>query len=115
MPDMTTTIRVAGTAFHQADLMYLKPKTEIQLVREPKNAFDKNAIAVKNGDATLGYIPRDVASEMARLIDTTGVVPETSVEVCEKYRDHRSGKAVIGLTIRVTIRGVPNVGETPVS
>jgi hypothetical protein len=39
------------------------------LVREPENAYDQNAIRVEVAGFFLGYIPKDVAKNLAPLMD----------------------------------------------
>lgn len=58
-------IAVAGVSFRPeavADASF-DPGSRLELVREPGNEHDPNAIAIWNGDRTLqaGYVPRDVA------------------------------------------------------
>src|SRR5262245_37635491 len=54
----------------------------VQLVREPENNHDENAIAVHltrwRKDMMIGYLPRDVAAKLAPLLDH-GDVEITSV------------------------------------
>lgn len=52
----------------------------VQLVREPKNAFDTNAIAVlAPGGARVGYVPRGLAEDLAAWLDATGKPPAAIV------------------------------------
>jgi hypothetical protein len=62
-------VPVAGVSFRPeavADASF-DPGARLALVREPDNEHDPNAIAIWNGDRTLqaGYVPRDVAGELA--------------------------------------------------
>ncbi len=52
--------RVAGVTFddRQVHIAKLKKTDILYLEAEPENKFDKNAIAVKHGNTTIGYIPR---------------------------------------------------------
>ncbi|KAF8135787.1 SNF2 family N-terminal domain-containing protein [Boletus edulis] len=46
------------------------PGEQVRLVREPNNRYDRNAIQVQNiGGAQVGHIPRNVASQLAPLLD----------------------------------------------
>ncbi|MBW2017764.1 MAG: HIRAN domain-containing protein [Deltaproteobacteria bacterium] len=40
------------------------------LVREPNNPHDPNAIAVKLGNLLLGYVPKEIAKDLAPQIDS---------------------------------------------
>ena len=44
----------------------------VQLVREPENEHDENAIMVKTGDVLLGYIAREFAAQWAPNFDEFG-------------------------------------------
>ncbi len=43
---------------------------QVDLVRNPENKYDSNAIEVRNSGRMLGHLPRDVAAELAPLIDS---------------------------------------------
>jgi len=69
---------VAGIQYHvdvnspegKALLGSLKPGTELKLVREPKNSYDRWAIAVyTRNDIHLGYMTRYKNETIARLMD----------------------------------------------
>ncbi len=47
----------------------VEPGDAVELIREPDNAYDANAIAVRVGGETVGYIGRDDAVELAPLLD----------------------------------------------
>lgn len=53
---------LTGLQHHDYKLLYEVEKihlqTEVQLVRDPENRFDENAIRVKLGGAQLGWIPK---------------------------------------------------------
>ena len=56
--------RIAGVSFPNPDgssrqeiIPTLEPGQELTLKREPKNKFDKNAIAIYAGKKQVGYIP----------------------------------------------------------
>lgn len=82
---MTENIKVTGVTYQnrQKTLMGIRTnikngvKTDVVLVREPKNQFDKNAIKVivrwRKGEelkrAQVGYIPRETAEKVAPLMD----------------------------------------------
>jgi hypothetical protein len=62
-------VAVAGVSFRAEDVRdkSFDPGARLSLVREPENEHDPNAVAVWNEERTLqaGYIPRDVAPELA--------------------------------------------------
>jgi hypothetical protein len=62
-------VPVAGVSFRAEDVRdgSFDPGARLSLVREPENEHDPNAVAVWNEERTLqaGYIPRDVAPELA--------------------------------------------------
>ena len=47
------------------------PRDRLQLVRQPNNPYDENAIEIRwrNGRILLGYLPRDHAKKVAPLLD----------------------------------------------
>jgi hypothetical protein len=62
-------VPVAGVSY-RADALddaSFDPGQALALVREPENAHDPNAVAIWNAERTLqlGYVPRDVAPELA--------------------------------------------------
>jgi hypothetical protein len=66
------TTRIAGVTYEgrQTVVSKLLRKEIVMLVREPKNEYDANAIAVTNTlGEQLGYIPREMAARLATPID----------------------------------------------
>lgn len=47
----------------------VEPGEEIQLLREPDNSYDSNAVRVVVGNDTVGYLSRDDAVELAPALD----------------------------------------------
>ena len=47
----------------------VEPGEPVELIREPQNPYDPNAIAVTIGGETVGYITREDASVLAPLLD----------------------------------------------
>ena len=45
---------------------------ELELLREPNNAYDENAIAVLCDRIQIGYLPRDVSAQLAATMDAGG-------------------------------------------
>lgn len=60
---------IAGLAYHEAALVLseLKIGDELDMVLEPDNPYDSNAVALYFKDVMLGYIPRDRNQTIAQL------------------------------------------------
>lgn len=63
--------KIAGVSFEgrQDVIAGLRVDTALDLVRDPNNAFDSNAIAVSYGNLHLGFIRKGIAAHLAPLID----------------------------------------------
>lgn len=49
----------------------------VNLVREPHNQYDSNAIQIKNiGMRQVGHLPRNVASKLASMLDQNQITVE---------------------------------------
>lgn len=75
-PDLTArglrVCGVAGAALHHADALAsdaAAPGAPLDLRRDPGNPHDSNAIAVLAGGAQVGWVPREVAAELAPELD----------------------------------------------
>ncbi len=70
---------------------------DYDLIREPGNPHDPNAIRVTIfGDAFLGYVPKHIAKDLAPMMDNGRSF------VAEFYRLNKSPKhEIVGLTVRV--------------
>ncbi|TFK54077.1 hypothetical protein OE88DRAFT_1695204 [Heliocybe sulcata] len=63
----TMSTSIVGVQYYKG---LVGPGEEVRLVREPNNRYDRNAIQVKNiGGTQVGHIPRQVASNLAPLLD----------------------------------------------
>ena len=64
---------VAGAGRHHAEAIASSeaaaPGSPLELRRDPGNEHDPNAIAVHAGGEQVGWVPRDLAAELAPLID----------------------------------------------
>jgi hypothetical protein len=63
---------VAGAARHHAEALAsdaAEPGRPLELRRDPENPHDPNAIAVYAGGLQAGWVPRDLAAEIAPAID----------------------------------------------
>lgn len=72
---------------------------ELQLIREPQNTYDRNAIAVYSDLGQLGYIPKETAISLAE-----------SMDLDEKYQCHVSqitGQTYNNLGVNIHIQSKP--------
>jgi len=73
------TLEVVGESHYQAELMRVgggktesgpvRPRVIAELVREPRNRHDRNAVAVQVGGSTVGYIAREDAPRVGHVVD----------------------------------------------
>ncbi|KAJ3534925.1 hypothetical protein NMY22_g6710 [Coprinellus aureogranulatus] len=74
------------------------PGEEVLLIREPTNAYDRNAIQVKNiSRVQVGHIPRTVAAKLAPLMDQQLITVEGVIN-----DGNLSGS--VGYTISITLK-----------
>ncbi len=67
-----------------------------ELLREPDNPYDPNAIRVVIGPYYMGYIPKEVSKELAPLIDAgQGFLAEFV------QRNESPAHDVVGMTIKI--------------
>jgi hypothetical protein len=88
---------VAGAARHHAEALE-RPElgAPLTLRRDPGNEHDPNAIQVLAGDEQIGWVPREVAAELAAEIDAGR--PWSAVALREQRpspRDARSGLTML--------------------
>jgi hypothetical protein len=58
---------VVGIKFHRGHVDGIRPGDAVQLVREPNNTYDRNAVRVNlDSGETLGYLTREFAAKVAR-------------------------------------------------
>lgn len=72
------TFHIAGVQFHEyrealKDLD-LKVGTEVDLVPEPENKFDPNAVRIEFKGMHLGYVPKKLSAEISAFIDCSNAV-----------------------------------------
>lgn len=60
---------LVGESHYQGALLQCDPGAVVELVREPDNPHDPNAIAAKLGAQTLGYVAASDAAELAPVMD----------------------------------------------
>ena len=79
---MKTYSRVVGMHFHPGagdKLMETPEGYTVVLCREPENPHDPNAIACKIDRVMVGYVPRDMAVDLAKKIDAGTPVDATLI------------------------------------
>ena len=94
--------KVVGISFErrQAIASGLNPGDALDLIRDPANEFDPNAIEIRFGNLQVGFIRREIAKYVAPNIDAgdrysavvgdvTGGGPERNVGVNIRVRRHR--------------------------
>lgn len=72
---MIKTFYIAGVQHRQGWQQNVKQLVEgqdLQLVPEPDNKYDPNAIKIMNGDIQLGYVPKKFSAEIVAAIDIYG-------------------------------------------
>lgn len=107
----TMTFRAAGTTFEnrQERLNFLKQfklsDLSVSLEREPANRFDSNAIAIMvhikpiNRKTVVGYVPRGLATELAKVLDDNVSVTASLKGIIGGYADKESLGALINVSI----------------
>ena len=66
----TYTLSIMGECHYQDAIWHCRKGDRVILIREPKNPHDENAVAVFREDGEqIGYLPRDNAEWVARVID----------------------------------------------
>ena len=103
---------VAGAARHHADGLAsgaAGPGSPLELRRDPANEHDPNAIKVLAGDLQVGWVPREIAEEIAPRIDAGE--PFSAIVLREQRaspRDPRTGLTMLlaaAPAIELRIRG----------
>jgi hypothetical protein len=86
----------------QTLLRSCRPGTRVEIVREPTNAFDKNALALfVSGRGQIGYIPAESAAWMAPLIDTGAADFSCLITSVEAF-EATDGRPMLGGRIAIT-------------
>lgn len=86
--------RLAGVSYEgrQEHVEKMTKQTPLLLKREPRNPYDSNAIAVfacfPNEEQKIGYIPKEIAKEMAEKMDAGEFV---LVQFLEKKKERYNG------------------------
>lgn len=96
-------IELSGTKYEgrSARIENVKVGDIVQLVREPDNPYDSNAIDVRNAAGSLGHIPSDIAELLAKRLDSGAVTAKAVVtEVLPKSQRGKGAKKAV-LKIRL--------------
>ncbi len=72
-PSETIPSKVKGTQFYKINWHAIAPADELTWKREPTNVHDSNAIALYHQGIQIGHIGRDLAEQLAPLIDENKV------------------------------------------
>ena len=92
-------VAVAGAGRHHADAIASSdeaaPGNALELRRDPGNEHDRNAIAVHAGGLQVGWVPRELAAELAPQLDEGR--PWSAIVLREQRRSPRDPRH--GLTM----------------
>jgi hypothetical protein len=87
---------VAGAGFHHAVGDAAAPGRPLELRRDPTNEHDSNAIEVLAGGELIGFVPRELAEELAPEIDAARPWSAISLrEARDSPRDPRTGLTML--------------------
>jgi hypothetical protein len=79
-------------------------ETEVQLVPDPDNRFDKNAVAVICEGVVLGYIPTELALSLKTLINSVGGVVLADAELWFDFRTRTEKRNSVRLLVAQPFR-----------
>lgn len=87
---LVQTTLTAGLAHHDAKAVWsdLAPGEALDLVREPTNPDDPDAVRVEWRGRLLGYLPRADNADVARMLDR-GQSLAASIRSVARFRNHR--------------------------
>jgi hypothetical protein len=109
--DLPITTKLAGVVFgdcQQNIRIYAHLYSSMRMEREPLNKFDPNAISVKANGYHIGYIPRDLAADVAPVLDNDpGSIKILFIRrnVSEKAIVKTGGEVVRGVTVKIVKNG----------
>ena len=92
-------IHVAGAIYRQDEIARCHEGHPVELVRNPENEYDENAIEVWAGDWHIGFIPRDQAELWAEWMDAGDEFDASILELVPPGR----GRRYIGVVLEVLI------------
>lgn len=79
-PKETLFSKVKGTSFYNVPWMEMQSGDQLQARREPHNKYDTNAIALYFQGIQIGHIDKDVAAELAPLLDSKSATLTVFIE-----------------------------------
>jgi single-stranded-DNA-specific exonuclease len=100
--------KVAGVTYEgrQAVIAKLRGDEPCRIQPEPENPYDKNALAVHiataDGVKHCGFIPRDLAAQIAPYLEGENVMAEI-VEITGGFETWDGETAALGLRLRIEI------------
>jgi hypothetical protein len=104
----TLVFKVAGVTFEgrQEHISRMTRLTPVRIVPEPENAYDPNALAVHaaiDGEVKhVGFVPRDLAAEIAPKLDGEAVMCEVR-DITGGFETSWGEIAAYGLVLRVSL------------
>jgi len=109
MTNTRTIVTKAAGVTHdgrQSILAKLKGNEPCRIVPEPTNPYDKNALAIHvataDGVKHVGFVPRDLAAQIAPFLDGEAVMCEI-IEIVGGFELYDGDTAALGLRIRITL------------
>lgn len=103
--DLDYSISLSGTQYEGRNERIEKVKVgdPVELVREPDNIYDKNAINVRNAEGSLGHLAADASSVLAPYLDDDSITYEAVVSEVTPLskRSSRCKNALISIHIDV--------------
>lgn len=112
---LNLTVKVSGVTYEgrQDILKQLRGDEPARIVPEPTNPYDPNALAVHIAmhDGTIahaGYVPRELASEVAPLLDGEAVMVKID-SVTGGFETEYGDTAYYGLRINIFLQGETTV------
>jgi single-stranded-DNA-specific exonuclease len=108
-------IKVSGVTYEgrQTILANLKGNEPVRIEPEPTNKFDPNALAVKiampDGIKHAGYIPREMASQIAPVLDGESLMVSIK-EITGGFELGNGELAAYGLRLRVELPQIEDQG-----
>ena len=106
--------KIAGVTFEgrQSLIAQLTGREPCRLEPEPTNPYDSNAIAVKVAHGAdiwhIGYIPREIAAEIAPHIDGESLMCEIA-EITGGFETRDGDTAALGVRLRIELPGFDEV------
>jgi hypothetical protein len=109
MPNFPLTVKLTGVTFGNAQNHIRTFGCDdihwFYLAREPENPHDPNAIHVEVANFFMGYIPKEVAKELAPLMDAGNHYDAEFVEINRHPR-----RPIVGLTVKI-VPATPMAGQ----